>query len=124
MAVVGTLRNVIIEGVPYRAAGDVDVSHILTKYEVSMIPTSGSAEKSMVARIPAAESMVLITTAQEAEQLKNYSEAIDFLNMSFELADGSSYATQGTIEFENRETATGRTTIQMLPRDDWTLFAA
>lgn len=121
---VGTLRNVMIEGNTYLAAADVAVSHILSQYEKAMIPTSGKAVMQMTKRIPAAESVVLITTAQEAEQLRNFANSTELLNMSFTLVTGDSYSARGTIELENRETDTGRTTIQMLPEEDWVLFAA
>jgi hypothetical protein len=119
---VGTLRNVMIEGITYLAAADVAVSHVLSQFEKAMIPTSGPAVMQMTKRITAAESMVLITTASEAEQLRNFANSTELLNMSFTLASGASYATRGTIELENRETDTGRTTIQMLPEEDWVLF--
>jgi hypothetical protein len=124
MAVVGSLLNAMIEGITYPAAGDVDVSHILSKFENNMIPSSGDAIPQMIKRVAAAESMVLLTDANQAEQLKNFANSTEILNMSFTLADGSSYACQGRIELENRETATGRTTIKMMPVNDWTLFAA
>jgi hypothetical protein len=119
---VGTLRNVMIEGITYLAAADVAVSHIISQYENAMIPTSGRAVLQKTKRIPAAESMVLITTAGEADQIKNFANSTELLNMSFTLASGASYSTRGQIEFENRETDTGRTTIQMLPEEDWVLF--
>jgi hypothetical protein len=121
---VGTLRNVMIDGITYPAAGDIDVSHILTKFEKEMIPTSGKAVMKLTARIPAAESVVLITSAQQAEQLKNFANSIETISMSFTLASNDTYMSTGTIELESRETATGRTNIQMLPDEDWVLFAA
>lgn len=119
---VGTLRNVMINGVSYDAAADVAVSHILSQYENSRIPTSGRSVPQKIKRVATAESMVLITSAGEAEQLKNYAESTEELQLSFTLADNATYSAVGTIEFENRETDTGRTTIQMMPDTDWVLF--
>lgn len=120
---VGTLRNVTLEGITYLAAADVAVSQILSKYEKAMIPTSGRAVMQMTKRIPAAESVVLITTEDEAEQLKNFANSTEEIQMQYTTAKNKTYMAVGTIEFENRETDTGRTTIQMLPNDDWVLFS-
>lgn len=121
---VGTLRNVMIEGITYLAAADVAASQILSKYEKAMIPTSGRAVMQMIKRIPTTESIVIITTPAEAEQIKNFANSTELLNMSYTESDGSVNSARGTINLENRETDTGRTTISMLPEDDWVLFAA
>lgn len=119
---VGTMRSFMIAGVTYRIAGDAAASQILSKFENTMIPTSGKAMRQMTARIPAVESFVLITSEGEAEQLRNIANAVQLVNMSYTTASGAEYTTTGTIEFENRETDTGRTTLQLLPEEDWVLF--
>jgi hypothetical protein len=123
-AVVGTLLNVTISGVTFPVAGDADASHILSRFEKTVLPTSGRSVMQMTKRVPALESLVLLTTPLEAENLRNFANSTEWLNYSFTLADGSSYSSVGTINLENRETATGRTTISMFPEVDWVLFAA
>jgi hypothetical protein len=120
---VGTIRNVMINGVTYSAAADIDISHILSEYENARIPTSGKSIRQMTKRVPAAESVVLITSAAEAEQLRFNAESTDDLQLSFTLVDGSTYMALGSIELENRETATGRTTLQLQPDSPWVLFS-
>lgn len=122
--VVGTPRNIMIEGITYRLAADVNISQILSIYENTMIPTSGPAMLQKMKRTSNFESVVLLTNPEEADQIKLFADSTELLNMSVTLADGSSYATRGQINFENRETDTGRTTIVIMPEEDWVLFAA
>jgi hypothetical protein len=122
--VVGTPRNMMIEGITYTFAADANVTMTLSIYENVMLPTSGSGMLQKTKRTPTAESVVLITTTGEADQIRRFAEATELLNMSVTLADGSAYACRGQIELENRETDTGRTTIQVLPEEEWTLFEA
>jgi hypothetical protein len=46
------------------------------------------------------------------------------VTMSVELADGSIYKATGRINYENYESETGKSTIQMIPKKDWTPFLA
>lgn len=119
---VGTMRQFQLDGISYPIAADAAASQILSKFEKAMIPTSGKAVMQMTKRIPAVESFVLVTTEGEADQLRQFAESTKLFNMSYTTAKGSTYTARGTIEFENRETDTGRTTLQLLPEDEWTLF--
>jgi hypothetical protein len=118
----GTVRAVKIEGIPYRAAGDINISEILSTWENSMIPTSGKAMRKMVKRIPAREGVVLIVNDDEAEELKTFAESTDDLKLAYVTAGGSEYKSEGTIEIENRETEENRMTTQLLPREKWVKF--
>ena len=120
--IAGSLREVQINGISYRAMADVNVTETFTRWENSQMPTSGTAMRKMVRRIPLRESVVLATNAAEREQLKLFAESSEDLEMSYTNAAGDTYSSIGTIEIENNETEENRTTIQMLPVDDWTLF--
>jgi hypothetical protein len=119
---VGTMRQFMVEGITYPIAADAAASQILSKFENSLIPTSGKSVRQMTKRVPAVESFALITTEGEADQLKQFSESVEWLRLSYTTAKGASYSALGQVEFENRETDTGRTTLQLLPEEDWVLF--
>jgi hypothetical protein len=120
--VVGSVLEVSVEGIPYRAAADTNITHILTKFENSKIPTSGKGMRKMVKRIPAMEGVTLITNPDEAATLKSFAEDPEDIKFSVTLADGTIYKGEGAMEVENRETEEGRTTVQFLPNDDWTKY--
>ena len=120
--VVGSPQSVSVEGIPYRAAGDANITHIITKFENSKIPCSGKAMRKMVKRIPAMEGVVLLTNPNEADVLKSFAEDPEDIKFSITVADGTVYKAEGTIEVENRESEEGRTTVQFLPNDDWTKY--
>jgi len=120
--VVGTPRNLMIEGITYRFAADVNISQMLSIYENVMLPSSGDAMLQKTKRTPNFESVTLLTNPEEADQIKRFADSTDLLNMSVTLADGSTYSARGQINFENRETDTGRATIVIMPENDWVLF--
>ncbi len=120
----GTPRGVMIEGINFNTAGDTNVVQIFTVFENTMNPSSGNAYRQMTKRVPSYESVVLMTNADDREQLKFFAESTDLVNMSITLRSGDTYATRGTIEVENNETEQSRVTLQMLPEDDWVAFIA
>ena len=122
--VVGSVRNVTIEGISFRCAADTNISRVITIIENSRIPTSGKSMRKMVRRIPAFESVVLAVNASEIEQLKSFAESLNDLTMSVETAAGDQYKSTGTIEVENVDTDEGKASCQLLPAEDWTPFVA
>lgn len=122
--VTGTPRKFTVEGQPFRLAADTNVTQTTTKFENSMVPTSGESMRKMVKRVPMREGIVLIVNADEMEDLKAFSEQIDDVKVSYTNAAGDEYKCEGTIEIENVETEEGRMTVQVHPRDDWTPIIA
>jgi hypothetical protein len=122
--VTGTLRNVTIEGISYRAAADTNVTFMVSKFENSVIPTTGKGMKKKVRRTPAMENVVLICNPVEIDQLRVFADSLEDLKFAVTLADGSLYRGEGAIEVENVETEENRVTCQLLPVGDWTPFTA
>lgn len=122
--IAGTPRTVMIDGITFRLAADANLTEIFTNVENTMNATSGRAMRQITKRVPAIESIPLVTNIAERAVLKSFAETLDDLNMSVTNAAGDSRSCQGTIEVENNETEQNRTTIQILPREDWTDFAA
>ena len=122
--VVGSVRNVTIEGISFRASAGANISRIITKYENSRIPTSGNSMRKMAKRIPTFESVELNVNATEINSLKSFAESLDDLTLSLETSAGDQYKSTGSIEIENVDTDEGKATCQLQPVDDWTLFIA
>jgi hypothetical protein len=120
--IVGSLRDFQVNGISYRVAFDANLTEIFTKFENSLIATSGLSMRKMMKRVPSREGMVLITNSAEREQLKLFAESTEDLEMSYTTAAGDTYSAVGTFEIENNESEENRTTLQLLPNDDWTLF--
>ncbi len=121
----GTIRSVGIEGITFRVPADVNATFMFTNVENAMIAASGGQNmRQITKRVPAIESLTLLTNAAEREVLKALAESLDDLALQFVTAAGDTYHSTGTIEIENVETEQNRTTIQMLPRGDWTAFVA
>jgi hypothetical protein len=122
--VVGTARKFTVEGQPYRLAGDVNITQTVSRYENSMIPTSGISMRKMVRRVTIREGFVLLVNAEEIADLKAASESLDDLKIGYVTAAEDEYKCEGAIEIENVETEEGRMTVQVHPRDDWDEFIA
>ena len=111
----GTPRALEIEGIPFRVAGDTDIAETPTKWEVTVIATSGDGEKVMKKRIESREGIVLITKAAELIQLKALAERVEDLKCSYTDADGTVWQCEGGVNVEPRQSAENRTTIQIHP---------
>ena len=122
--VFGSLRKVNIDGVPYSAAAEGGYSGSGSGYENSSITHSSGNARKMVKRSEAKEGITLICGALEVEELKRVADSANDVPLSFENAAGHVYRAEGWIEFEGYESEEGKATIQMMPRNDWTLFAA
>lgn len=118
----GSIRKLTIEGIAYNVAADASFTEIITRFENSMIATSGSSMRKMMKRVPTVEGVVLITNQSERGQLKSFAEGLDLLQISYVNAAGDTYRCEGTIEIENNETEENRTNCVIHPKDDWTPF--
>jgi hypothetical protein len=119
----GSIRKVILDGISYVTAADSNISEIGSAYENSSVPTSGVNMRKMVRRTELRENIVLIVDDQEREALRELSDRLEDIPMSYETAGGSTFRADGWIEFENRETEENRATIKMIPRRGWDLFS-
>lgn len=117
--VTGTLRNVTLDGISFDVFADTDVKEVGGKYENSAIATSGRNMHKMVKRVEEREGVDLATNGAERGVLKELSERnVDF-GMSYTTASGDTYFATGWIEFDSRQTAENKSTIKMMPRNDW-----
>lgn len=122
--VVGSIRGVSLDGIPFRAAADGNLARKITRWENSRIPTSGKSMRKMIKRVLSAEGLPLITNADELNQLKSFAEDLDDIPMSYTTAAGDEYKAEGSIEIEDAGTEEGRTVVRLDPADDWTPFIA
>lgn len=118
----GTLQKVLINGIPFSTPGDVDLAEVFTKYENSVIPSTGQGMIKQEARVPARNDLVLLTDGGEREILKAFAEAGETMTFSYTNRAGDIYRSQGTINIDANQTNENRTTIQLLPLDDFSAF--
>ena len=121
--IVGTLRSVSINGVPFRAAADVNASKMVSGFENSAVVTSGDTLKKEVRRSESFQSVTLIVNEDEAELIKGFDREAS-LNMSVTTAADRVYRAPGFIMTDSRETEEGRMNIEMHPTapSGWDLF--
>lgn len=123
----GTVRSIAIDGLPFRAAMDINVTLNQSPYENEAVPTTGKSMLKKTLRSPNAESIVLIVNPSEQDVLREFSERIDPFPLSQEWADGSVWRTVGWINFENVESQENRASVTFIPDralGAWELFSA
>ena len=118
----GSIRKVVLDGVTFDVFADTNITFNRTRYNTEGLATSGKTMFKMTRRVPTMESLGIGTVPSEMESLKAKAEGLSDLTMSLELADGSVYKATGRINFENYESETGKSTVQLIPAQDWTPF--
>lgn len=122
----GTPRKLALDGVSYVVAADVNITLNLSPFEIEGVPTSGRTMIKRTVRTQTAESIVIVATPTEQEQLRELSERLDVFPATITMADGAVWRTTGNINFESVESEENRATITIIPDrspDGWALFA-
>lgn len=124
MSVVGTIKRVNIDGIPFDVLADSNFTQNNSKFENEGVATSGRTMQKKTARPQQVESVSIATSEDEDAQLVEIADRADTYPLSYETAAGRVYRTTGFIKFENRETETGTTKIQLISSDadGWDLF--
>lgn len=121
---VGSIRKFTVEGISFDIAADANISRKPTRYETSMVATSGKSMPKKVRIVPAAEGIVLVINTEEELALKSFSESLTPLKISYENAKGDVFRCEGSLEIEAVESEEGKANCTALPVDDWTAFPA
>jgi hypothetical protein len=117
--IAGSIRKCVVNGISYRVAADCNLTMPLSGYETTTVPSSGSNMFKMVKRSRNIEGLVLLTNADERAQLKAEAETISTYTLAVTNAAGDTARATGKINIENHETEENRTTVHLLPEDDW-----
>lgn len=122
--IVGTPKSATVDGISYDVQTDADIKQNNSKYDSEGVATSGRIMQKMIRRIQSAEGVTLATNAEEDETLRARADTPGKYPLSYTTIDGTVYRTTGFIKYEGRSTATGTTTIQMIPtdQDGWKVF--
>lgn len=114
----GSLRSLTIEGIPFRATADANLTEIFTNYENSMIATTGRAMRKMVKRVLSVEGITLATNGAERSYLKAFAETTKDLKIDYVNAAGDTIYIVGAIEVENNETEENKTNVKFFPVEE------
>ena len=123
----GTPRKLTLDGVSYDVAADVNVTLNLSPFETEGVPSSGRTMMKRTVRTQTAESIVILASPTEQDQLRVLAERLDAFPAAITMADGAVWRTTGNINFESVESEENRATIVIIPDrspDGWALFAA
>lgn len=119
----GTLNRVVINGVTYDVPADINITFNRSGFTIEGIATSGKTVHKYTRRVQTMESVILMTSPAEMEELNNVAETLSDITVAIELADGSTYRTTARLNFENYESEEGRSTLTIIPaksKNAWT----
>lgn len=121
--IVGSIAAVNIGGYAFRAAGDSDIKDGKPEYKNSgEVVSGGGVFRKMEAQDNTVEGVSLRVNDEELERLKEFAKSADDLNLSYTLRSGSVYRGQGFIDFDGRQTMTGKVDVKMTSVTGWTYF--
>jgi hypothetical protein len=110
--------------VPFNLSADADIAELFSLFEKEMLATSGDGMLKMTRRIPALIGVPLVCNPTEMGQLVVWANQIDDITMGYVDAGGNLFSATGHINIQQRQTQTGVTTIDLLPRGEWTTVLA
>lgn len=124
MAVSGSIRKVLIDGRSFNAAADGNFAKT-PKLEKEAVPHTGGNMIKHTRASGNVESVKLIATPVEYDVLETLADRLTSFSMSYEMADGSVWRSEGTIMLDNYESEEHSVEITMIPATGtWSLFAA
>lgn len=124
MAVSGSIRKVLIDGLSFNAAADGNFAKT-PRLEKEAVPHSGGNMIKHTRASGNVESAKLICTPTEFATLESKAEELTTFSMSYEMADGSVWRSTGTIMLDNYESEEHSVELTMIPDSGtWELFAA
>ena len=123
----GTPRKLTLDGVSYDVAADTNITLNLSPFETEGVPTSGRTMMKRTARTPTAESIPIVASETEQDQIRVLAERLDTFPCTITMASGAVWRTTGNINFEAVESEENRAGIVIIPdraKGAWSLFAA
>ncbi len=122
--VAGSIRKLTLDGIPFDVNADANISEVGSKFENSILPTSGRGMRKMMKRTEDREGVVVACNGDERDILRELADRPTDFPLSYETAAGDVYRTTGFIEFENRETEENKASLKLFPRKEWQPFIA
>lgn len=122
----GTLRQVIVAGIKLKVSADNDAKLPGGKYKNEPVPHSGGAEQKKVKVSGSITGINVIITALAHEQLQQINDRTDEYQLSLVDIQGNTWRTTGFIDYDGRQTADNKGSLDMHPTDEdgFVLFAA
>ena len=124
MAVSGSIRKVLLNGLPLNAAADGNPARMPTQ-ENEGVRHSGGVAKKVTLAMGSVESLKLIVDDTDYETIQELSEQTANFPMSYVKADNTVLRTTGFISLGNYEAEENSVEITMTPETGkWEVFAA
>jgi len=121
----GSISGLILDGISFDVQAEADLNQMGSGFENTSQASSGRNMLKKVKRVQTIEDVVLITSVEEDELLKELADRNDPFPISYIDAAGNTFVARdgGNIDYVNRTTQDNTSTIRLLPRTDWEAFS-
>jgi len=121
---VGTPRKIVIDGITFDIFPDTNVTFNIGNYEIEGQATTGDTLYKRTKKVQTKEGITLAVNPQKLAQLEEKANSLADKTFAVEYADGTTYRATGQINLENWESESGKASITMIPKRNWTKFDA
>lgn len=118
----GTLRGLFIAGPRYEVAADADISVDFTEFDVEGLATSGRPIFKYTKKTETAETIPLMLSMAQLEELRNlFADRVD-VTLGFVTAGDVLVTTTGRFSLGKWTSAEGRVETTLIPVAPWAIY--
>jgi hypothetical protein len=121
--VTGPGGKLTLNGTTFRLAADANVNHGAPTHKNEAVAVSGGGNlRKMTQTTQEMKSLSVLTNADELEVLRGFAASTEDITMAYTSPAGDVWRATGWIDFEGRESESGKVELTLYPRDGWTSF--
>lgn len=121
MAVSGSLRKLLLDGIAFQVAGDANAAKTPKTTKEAVVHSGGNSIKIMKAS-GQVESVTTIVSPSEYETLEELANRTSPIPISYQQADGKTWVSNGHVNLDNYESEENRCDLTLIPEGNWDLF--
>lgn len=117
---VGSIRKLIINGIPLNVKNDANIKETWGKYDVEGIQTTGGNIPKLTLRAEMRENIDCVANVSEKKQIREIANEGAFVPCSYTDADGVTIKASCIVEISDANTADGLMQLRLHPQGQWT----
>jgi hypothetical protein len=120
----GSIKSVVLNGVPFDALADADLGVTPSRYKNESVATSGRNIRKRTRQTMDVKSVTIVANGDERTALQSYADNEVDITLAYTTAAGDTYRATGWIDFESWNNQDNKATVTLFPRQGWDSFIA
>ena len=116
---VGSLRKLIINGIPLNVKNDANIKETWGKYDVEDIQTTGGNIVKATLRSELRENIDCVANVSEKKQIRDIADELAYVPCSYTDANGITIKAACVVEVSDANTADGLLQLRLHPSGEW-----